>query len=81
MSLVSCIDKIDLLTSETAKSVVVIDGKIAKYKNEGSVTLSIFQSSFDTDRPFGLSVDEASVIDSKGNKPYLKSRKTRFILS
>lgn len=67
-SLTRCIDPINLLTSENAKTMLVIDAKISKYKDHGKIAVDLIQSSLDTRRSFGFIADEVSVINSSGDK-------------
>ena len=68
ISLSRCIDPINLLNSENAKTMLVIDAKISKYKENGKIAVDLIQSSLDTKRSFGFIADEVSVINSSGNK-------------
>jgi hypothetical protein len=63
-----CVDPINLINDENAKTVLVIDAKMIKYKETGRILVDLIQSSFNTDRSFAFIADEVSVINSAGNK-------------
>lgn len=63
-----CVDKIDLLNPENARTMLVIDARMVKHKDVGRVYVDLIQSSFNTDRSFGFIADEVSVINTAGNK-------------
>ena len=67
-SFTRCIDPINLLTSENAKTMLVIDAKISKYKDNGKISVDLIQSSLDTRRSFGFIADEVAVLNGAGNK-------------
>lgn len=64
----SCIDPINLLNSENSKTMLVIDARMVKFKDKGSVFVDLIQSSFNTDRSFGYIADEVSVVNASGAK-------------
>ena len=64
----SCIDPINLLNSENSKTLLVIDARMVKFKDKGSVFVDLIQSSFNTDRSFGYIADEVSVVNASGAK-------------
>lgn len=68
ISLAHCVDKINLLNTDNARSMLVIDARMVKYKEKGLVMVDLIQSSLNTDRSFGFIADEVSLINASGNK-------------
>jgi hypothetical protein len=69
---IRCVDPIDLVDSDQAISMLVINGKISKTNKKGYVAVDLIQSTFNTDRSFGVTASEVAVINEKGEKLVLE---------
>jgi hypothetical protein len=66
--LIRCVDPIDLVDQEQSISMLVINGKITKTSLTGYAAVDLIQSTFLTDRSFGVTASEVAVVNSKGEK-------------
>lgn len=65
---VGCVDPINLLSPETAKSYLIIDGLLSISGTTAKVTVNTYRSSFNTERSSPTLVDQVELIDNQGKK-------------
>lgn len=65
---VRCVDPIDLVDKEQAISMLIINAKISKTNKTGRAEVDLIQSTFLTDRSFGVTATEVAVVNKDGKK-------------